>query len=188
MKPIKTFPITGLSLILVILFSYGCDKSMVDKPGNEFASLKTENNGSPAFAINSYPGLSSATKSELQQARAASAKYKNIQNAIDDGYQDIHVDMENMGHHFMKVSLVDGQFDISHPEILVYNKNEKGVQQLVAVEYAVPLQYPQPEGFTGDGDVWDGNTGFGLWLLHAWVWDYNPDGVFEPMNPTVHLN
>jgi hypothetical protein len=188
MKQIKWIPFYGLSLLLVILVSYGCEKNMIDKPGNEFARVKTDNNASPAFAINSYPGLSAATLRELQQARATTAKYKNIENAIADGYQDIHVDVDNMGHHFMKVSLVDGIFDISHPEILVYNKDQRGVQQLVAVEYAVPLQEPQPEGFTGDGDVWDPNTGFGLWLLHAWVWDYNPNGVFNPMNPTVQIN
>jgi hypothetical protein len=187
MKQIKTSPFVKC-LLLFILFSYGCDKNMIDNTDNEFATTKTVNDAIPAFAIQMYPGLSFTTKSELQQARFATAKYKNIENAIADGYQDIHVDMENMGHHFMKASLVDDQFDISHPEILVYNKDERGIQQLVAVEYAVPLQYSQPEGFTGSGDVWDGNTGFGLWLLHAWVWDYNPDGVFKPMNPTVHLN
>jgi hypothetical protein len=184
MKQIKTIPF--ICLLLFILFSYGCDKNMMDKR-NEFAATKIMKDASPAFAIQKYPGLSFTTKSELQQARSATAKYKNIKNAIADGYHDIHVDMENMGHHFMRDSLVDDQFDISHPEILVYNKDERGIQQLVAVEYAVPLQYPEPEGFTGDGDVWDHNTGFGLWLLHGWVWDYNPDGVFKSMNPTVHL-
>ena len=37
-------------------------------------------------------------------------------------------------------------------------------------------------------DVWDGNVGAGLWLLHAWVWCYNPAGVFNPTNPLVHLH
>jgi len=188
MKKIKRTLFFGLSLSLFILISYGCNKGMVDRPANEFAKVKTDNNASPAFALNSYTGLSSTTLRELQLARAATAKYKNIQNAIADGYRDIHVDVDNMGHHYMKVSLVDGTFDISHPEILVYNKDQRGVQQLLAVEYAVPLQEPQPEGFTGDGDLWDGNTGFGLWLLHAWVWDYNPNGVFNPMNPKVQIN
>jgi|SRR5690242_11708051 len=188
MKKIKWIPFSALSLLLVILVSYGCNKGMVDKPANEFAKVKADNNGSPAFALNSYTGLSSTTLRELQQARAASAKYKHLENAIADGYQDIHVDVDNMGHHYMKVSLVNGTFDISHPQILVYNKDARGVEQLVAVEYAVPLSDPQPQGFTGDADVWDGNTGFGLWLLHAWVWDYNPNGVFSPLNPNVQLN
>jgi len=44
----------------------------------------------------------------------------------------------------------------------VYNKNEDGSFQLVAAEYAVPIDISPnkaPEGFTGTGDVWDRNTG-----------------------------
>jgi hypothetical protein len=70
----------------------------------------------------------------------------------------------------------------------VYNKNDKGEQELVAVEYAVPLSYPMPEGFTGSDDVWNGTSGFPLWLLHAWVWAYNPDGVFNWTNPSIELH
>ncbi len=90
----------------------------------------------------------------------------------------------------MKSTLVDATFDPRSPEILVYNKNEDGSIQLVAVEYAIPLELSRkaPQGFTGTLDKWDENTGFGLWLLHAWVWHYNPDGVFNPTNPLVHLH
>ena len=97
--------------------------------------------------------------------------------------------MENMGYHYQKVSLVDSVFDVKHPELLVYNKNLDGTFRLVAVEYAVPLDKSAnaPTGFIGNKDVWDHNDGFGLWLLHAWVWDFNPDGVFNPTNPRVHV-
>jgi hypothetical protein len=27
-----------------------------------------------------------------------------------------------------------------------------------------------------------------LWLLHSWVWAYNPQGIFNPTNPMVHLH
>ena len=63
-----------------------------------------------------------------------------------------------------------------------------GKQVLVAVEYAVPLTDPMPEGFTGSQDVWNGTSGFPLWLLHAWVWAYNPDGVFNWTNESVELH
>ena len=94
-----------------------------------------------------------------------------------------------MGYHYQKVSLVDSVFDVKHPELLVYNKNADGTFRLVAVEYAVPLDKSAtaPKGFIGNKDVWDHNDGFGLWLLHAWVWDFNPDGVFNPTNPRVHV-
>ena len=60
-----------------------------------------------------YNGLSDLTSWELQQARAATAKYRNIENAIKEGYTDIEVDVEHMGHHFMKTAIVDSVFDIT---------------------------------------------------------------------------
>lgn len=139
-------------------------------------------------ALNRYTGIAPETLWELQQAKAASAKYKHFENAIRDGYVDIGVHVENMGHHYMRVDLVDGEFDYRNPEILVYNRDHTGTQQLVAVEFAVPLSAPRPGGFSGSADVWDGNVGFDLWLLHAWVWAYNPSGVFNSTNPLVHLH
>lgn len=171
------------AMLLVGLFS-SCQKESLESP----AAVENLSAASQANALARYQGLSFQTMWELQQARAASSRYGQVANAIADGYQDIAVDVENMGHHYMKAANLDAHFDYRQPEILVYNKDEKGVQQLVAVEYAVPLGNPRPEGFSGTWDVWDENKGFGLWLLHAWVWAYNPEGVFHATNPTVHLH
>lgn len=138
--------------------------------------------------LDRYTGLNSQTMAELRQARDASARYQILDSALADGYVDIAVDVEHMGHHYMKTSLVDSIFDLKKPEILVYNKDDKGKPNLVAIEYAVPLNRPKPGGYSGSYDVWDGNTGFQLWLLHAWVWSYNPEGVFHSTNPLVHLH
>lgn len=135
-----------------------------------------------------YTGLESSTVRELQSARAATARYQNLNNALADGYADISVDVENMGHHYMKTSLLDNTFDMTQPEILVYNRTEDGRPYLVAVEYAIPIDQPEPSGFTGTNDVWNPSQAFQLWLLHAWVWEYNPDGVFNPTNPDVHMH
>ena len=138
-----------------------------------------------------YKDLDKQNVKELQHVRAASEKYRKIENALKDGYKDIIVDVPNMGHHYMKLDIVNETFDMTKPEILVYNRDHSGTLQLVAVEYAVPIELTPdkaPEGFAGTGDVWDRNIGFGLWLLHAWVWHYNPDGVFNPTNPLVHLH
>jgi len=34
----------------------------------------------------------------------------------------------------------------------------------------------------GHADQWDPNQTFQLWTLHAWVYEFNPDGVFAPFN------
>ncbi len=181
---IRNTALFSCSMILIFLFT-ACKKQGMNEPLNELQSTIAKT--AEAEVLNMYSGFSQQTLWELKQARAGTAKYRNIDNAIKDGYVDIAVDVEHMGHHYMKASLVDATFDIRNPELLVYNRNEKGIQELVAVEYAVPLTNPRPEGFTGSADVWDGNAGFQLWLLHAWVWSYNPDGVFNPTNPLVHL-
>ena len=171
-----------LILVTALLFS-GCSRDRVSESKIETQSAEKE-------PLTYYEGLDAQTLQEIQQARAASAKYQNINNAFADGYETTPVVvMPNMGYHFRKIENIDATFDIKKPEILVYNKNEKGEFVLVAVEYAIPLNLSAtaPEGFTGSGDVWDHNTDFGLWLLHAWVWKNNPDGVFNPTNPTVEV-
>ena len=183
----------GLFLLGTLLFT-GCKKESVNENNDPAESTQVQsaitssNMKTGAELINMYSGLSKQTTLELQQARAATARYRNIENALKDGYTNIGVDVENMGHHYMNPSLVDGTFDIRKPEILVYNGDEDDGFELVAVEYAIPLTAPMPAGFTGSTDVWNGTSGFPLWLLHAWVWAYNPDGVFNWTNSAVHLH
>ena len=176
-----------LVIVIGIVFS-GCKKDNLKPTDLQDQTVSVNAESAQASFFNLYNGLSRQTLFELQQARAATAKYNNVENAIRDGYVDIAVDVQHMGHHYMKPLIVDGTFDITHPEILVYNRNERGVQQLVAVEYAVPLSFAMPEGFTGSSDVWKGDSGFPFWLVHAWVWSYNPDGVFNWTNPTIDLH
>ena len=124
---------------------------------------------------------------ELALARAASAKYHDVQKAYDDGYVDINVVLPNMGRHLMRQDLVNGSFNPEEPQLLVYSEGPGARLKLVAVEYAVPinLSASAPEGFTGSADEWTPNQTFGLWLLHAWVWKDNPDGMFNPTNSQV---
>jgi hypothetical protein len=181
-------PVQLSAILLLCLSLEACQKEGIKENTSTETVQAIQGKEGRSEVINYYSGLSWQTTMELQQARAATAKYRNIDNAIKDGYADIAVDVEHMGHHYMNTNLVDGTFDIRHPEILVYNRDANGKQVLVAVEYAVPLTDPMPEGFTGSQDVWNGTSGFPLWLLHAWVWAYNPDGVFNWTNEAVELH
>jgi len=184
-----------LTILTGFLFT-SCQKDVQHEVKNDPLSssntkqVSAANNGNndAAELMNMYSGLSPQTVWELQQARAATARYRDLKNAIKDGYTNINVDVPNMGHHFMKASLVDATFDIRQPEILVYNGLDSGNPELVAVEYAIPIDQPMPEGFTGSNDVWNGTSGFPLWLVHAWVWKFNPAGVFNWTNPDVELD
>jgi hypothetical protein len=126
---------------------------------------------------------------QLDDVRDATTQYATLDAALDAGYVDIDVVMQNMGYHYLREDLLDADFDVEHPEILVYAPDAGGTMQLVAVEYAVPLSLSEnaPAGFAGDDDSWDRNETFQLWTLHAWVHRDNPDGVFASHNPDVVL-
>ena len=178
-------------LLLVGLLSTGCRKDVVNTDSTEIQAVSSQSIVGETQVLSNYTGHSALTMWQLQQARAASARYLNFDNAIRDGYVDINVVVPNMGYHFLKGDNLDINFDFRKPEILVYNMEHNGKMRLVAVEYAVPINLTPntaPDGFAGASDVWDRNTGFGLWLLHAWVWAYNSNGVFNPTNPDVHLH
>lgn len=179
------------STLLMIGFSMtGCQKESLNSAPEEMQSNSNQSTQSESNGFGNYKGLAPETMWELQQAKMATAKYNNFDNAIADGYVDINVIVPEMGHHYLKPAYLDATFDYAKPEILVYNKEENGKMKLVAVEYAVPIALSPgapPSGFTGTNDVWGVYQGT-LWTLHAWVWEYNPSGVFSPTNPLVHLH
>lgn len=128
---------------------------------------------------------------ELAKLRAAVARYHNIKHAIADGYDyDLTGYRSQMGHHYLKFSLLDQNFELERPELLMYIKQPNGHWRFVGVEYAVPIldmnNIPQPpEGFTGNADEWAVNFEFEVWTLHVWVGLNNPDGIFASHNPLL---
>jgi hypothetical protein len=126
---------------------------------------------------------------QLDQVRDATARFIDLDRALAEGYVDIGLFIPKMGWHYMKEKLVDERFDPTRPELLVYADDPcGGKRKLVAVEYAVPLSLSKrsPAGFVGRADQWDANQQFQLWTLHAWLFEYNQDGVFAPFNPRVN--
>lgn len=116
-------------------------------------------------------------------------RYHNFRVAQAQGYtEDLTGYIPNMGHHYAKEALIDGTFELEHPEALLYIPDGNGGWQFVAVEYLVLMEDPNnpppaPEGFEGSEDVWAIVGPF--WTLHAWVGLENPDGVFHPTNQNV---
>lgn len=119
---------------------------------------------------------------------------QTIENAEAAGYQNVDVDAcvsspyGAMGYHFVNFNLLDLELDPSMPEILVFIPEDNGELRLGAVEYAVPV------------DMWDDgsvipprilgqsmhvNEELGLYVLHAWIFEENPAGVFADWNPEV---
>ena len=147
-------------------------------------------NAHEADAVPTSSGVVSnpATIVQLESVRNATARFLDLQTAIDEGYVDIGVFYANMGHHYLKPDLLDDTIELAKPELLVYADDPcSGNRRLVAVEYAVPLDLVRdaPTGFAGTDDRWTVNAQFQLWTLHAWLFEYNPAGVFAAHNVRV---
>lgn len=185
----QSFALFFSSILFISFLMTGCMKetSITEAVEEEIQSKSSSQNGSNGFG--NYTGLDAQTVSELQQAKIATAKYNDFDQAIKDGYVDINVIVPEMGYHYLKMDNLNATFEYDKPEILVYNKEENGRMKLVALEYAVPISLSTnaPSGFTGDNDHWSVYQGV-LWTLHAWIWEYNPDGVFNATNPLIHLH
>ena len=127
-------------------------------------------------------------RKQLAQVRAATAKYHDVEEALLDGYVPVSgcVALPTgpaMGIHYANLQMVDGELDVTKPEILVYAPEEDGELRLVAVEYMIPkaLAPGLPELY--DRHFHDGPMD--TWTLHAWVWKNNPAGMFEDFNSKV---
>jgi hypothetical protein len=94
-------------------------------------------------------------------------------------------DVGGMGFHYANQTLLsDGTVEATTPEVLVYAPKAGGGLQLVAVEYIVftELNPVPPELF---GQTFHLNPNINAWVLHAWVWQHNPSGLFADFNPKI---
>lgn len=133
--------------------------------------------------------------SNLAAVRAATAHFHRSEVAEAAGYVNVNVGecvelpgVGGMGYHFVNFGLVDLELDPVQPEILLYAPSPSGKLRLVAVEYAVPIEpwdalYDYPPSVLGQ-DLHP-NPHLGLYVLHAWVWQNNPYGMFADWNPNV---
>ena len=189
MKHSNSIVLSLSCLLLAGTIITGCSKDAAVISADATQTSINSKTSSESNGFGNYNGLAPETVAELQQAKIATARYNNFENALTDGYVDINVIVPEMGYHYLKVSNLDAVFEYAKPEILVYNKEDNGRMQLVAVEYAVPISLSTnaPAGFTGDNDIWSVYQGT-LWTLHAWIWEYNRLGVFNTTNPSVHVH
>ena len=152
---------------------------------------------------------------QLEALHAATEKYRDVNVAIADGYKQRGGVVPNMGAHFVHEDRVmDGSLNVEEPEILIYDQDEAGNWLLVGTSLVLPWQMvgdEHPDGFAGSLDNWhvhydlcelpDGgfrtapaeecqaaggnfNESYG-WMIHAWVYDDNPLGVFSMWNSNI---
>lgn len=132
---------------------------------------------------------------DLAKVRAATAKFHELQTALDAGYELASPCVPGMGFHYLNPALAGPGLDIERPELLVYAPTASGWLRLVAVEYFqvdadgdVKTDFDRPSlfGVGFDGPMEGHGPGMPVhYDLHAWVWKHNPAGMFNAENPRV---
>jgi hypothetical protein len=142
--------------------------------------------------------VNAAGQSDLARVRAATAKFHQIPAAEAAGYHLVpgldycfdNPGVGGMGVHYIKTSSLDLILDPLQPEAMVYSVGENGQFQLGAVEYIVPAAAWDAAGASAPpsvlGHTLHLNQALGVYVLHAWIWQENPSGMFSDWNPKVH--
>lgn len=74
---------------------------------------------------------------------------------------------------------------------MVYEIAENGELELVGVEYVVPQEFVEDESGTVvalpslHGRQFHKHSSLPLYILHAWIWEENPQGIFADFNASV---
>jgi hypothetical protein len=163
------------------------------------AQSHDKHNGPPAPS-NGKP--SPAESALVKAVRDATAKYRNVSEAMKDGYGLLFGcvsggDYGAMGLHFVNVDRVfdKGELDVNKPEIVLYEALPNGKLRMTGADYLIiaadwdaknPGAPPQLGGQLFH--LFESPNRFGLppfYTLHVWAWKDNPFGTFTNWNPAV---
>ena len=155
------------------------------------AAATTANTGQRILGYSDLLKLSERTEEQLEAAKEATEKYRDINVALAEGFVQGGSDVPGEGFHYLNPKRLDCNFDPAHPEILLYALLPGKTQlRLVALEYAIPFACmpssgPPPKGFAGSLDVWHNDEPVPFWTVNAWLYLKNPNGIFTLANPLV---
>ncbi len=126
----------------------------------------------------------------LAAARAATAKYHDISEALADGFVQVSPcvavpGLGAMGFHYANFARAGNpNLDPAEPETLLYIPDEDGDLRLVGLEYT-RFGPPTPPAPTLFGQEFRYDNNLGAYTLHVWAWRNNPSGMFAPFNPKL---
>ncbi len=97
---------------------------------------------------------------ELEVAHDVAMEYPKASDAIAAGYVRVAPYLPGIASHWMKFDLVDGEFDVAEPEMLLYDGNDEE-SNIVGLSYFITKDGDvEPEvGFTGDNDHYHRHIG-----------------------------
>jgi hypothetical protein len=182
-------------LIMTAMIAQSCisensNPALLPEPSANLEKVISEPFANPLENLRMDP----ATLKMLADLRAATSKYHKIEVAMADGYAQaspcVSSPAGGMGYHYVNESILDGDFDPTMPEALLYEMDKNGHMKLVAVEFIVGTDDDVNQGTQYFGNqVFDFDPSnvldFNNYQLHVWVWKNNPAGIFTKFNPNV---
>jgi hypothetical protein len=135
----------------------------------------------------------------IAQAKAATAKYHNVDAAVADGYVPdgfgciSDPTLGAMGIHYINLEIdADPSVNLEKPELLLYEPDKHGKLKLVGVEYEVfqadwanagNASPPKLFGVEFEAIIFPGLDP--LYGLHVWLWRNNPENMIQSFNKNV---
>lgn len=201
MKFLKQTQSLGVAVVLSLFLFSGClsEDSNLTEPIQPEAKVELK---SPNLWPNPLENLrmDSGTLKMLADLRKSTTKYHDIEKAMEDGYvqgsECVAVPgLGGMGYHYVNFAWVDGVFDPTQPEALLYEMDHHGNMHLVGAEFVIvqvpwDIENEMPPYFGIREFDYDPAVvlPFPNYQLHTWVWKGNPKGVFTKFNPNVSCN
>ena len=96
---------------------------------------------------------------QLAQARVAAMTLPTLGEAEAAGYRKVTTYLPCIGAHLMNFKFVDGVFDPTQPEMLLYDGNGPNAHVVGLSYYVITRDKKAPEGFAGPNDPWHQHIG-----------------------------
>lgn len=173
MRPFKTLPPASVAVFAAL----GCSAQPPSSPA-------------PRPAIGP---ASQAVAPGLNQLRAATSRFKNLDSAVAVGYPKtvpdclVHEKHGAMGYHHVNRDYLTKDLNVEKPQILLFERLGSGEYRLNGVEFIVPYRLWPRDSLppTIMGQKMSHEDNLKIWYRHVWAWTDNPDGLFADFNPNV---
>lgn len=134
--------------------------------------------------------------SELRSLYAAIESFRDVTLAVEAGYgpatRCMVSDRGSQGIHYANDALFGTELVAETPQLLMYEPRPDGTLQLVGVEYLVFQAAWHAAGFEERPSLFGQSFAANdlvldepVYLLHVWIVQFNPAGLFADWNPVV---
>lgn len=161
-RPVRIGVPIGLALIVGLSSAAAANSSLARGHDHAAASTTARANhlhgeGGPSGSAAMDRSSRSRLASELIRAGDVAERYVTVADAERAGYRAVTPYLPLIGAHYIRPLIIDGTFDISQPEMLLYDGTTRDAR-IVGLSYYATSE-KAPSGFAGPNDQWHRHVG-----------------------------